>query len=131
MRGAVASSVLLHAAIIVVGYLGLPQLRQDAPLVEEPITVDLVTVAVSVVLSLPFFAAMVAMWAGAGMPFPPLLQLALATAVQFGTGARFYRPAWAALRDGTGNMDLLVVLGTGAAFGLSLYHLFALPGAHL
>ena len=40
------------------------------------------------------------------------LQLALATPVQFWLGARFYRAGWKALRAGTGNMDLLVALGT-------------------
>ena len=48
------------------------------------------------------------------------LQLALATPVQFWLGARFYRAGWKALRAGTGNMDLLVALGTSAAYGLSL-----------
>ena len=52
------------------------------------------------------------------------LQLALAAPVQFWLGWRFYRVGWKALRAGTGNMDLLVALGTSAAFGLSLYLLF-------
>jgi Cu+-exporting ATPase len=52
------------------------------------------------------------------------LQLALATPVQFVLGWRFYRAGWKALRAGAGNMDLLVALGTSAAFGLSLYLLF-------
>ncbi|MGD6066182.1 heavy metal translocating P-type ATPase, partial [Xanthomonas citri pv. citri] len=47
----------------------------------------------------------------------------LATPVQFWLGARFYRAGWAALRAGSGNMDLLVALGTSAGYGLSLYHL--------
>jgi Cu+-exporting ATPase len=49
------------------------------------------------------------------------LQLALATPIQFWLGARFYRAGWKALRAGTGNMDLLVALGTSAAYGLSVY----------
>ncbi len=44
--------------------------------------------------------------------------------MQFWLGWRFYRAGWHALRAGTGNMDLLVALGTSAAFGLSLYLLF-------
>ncbi len=56
----------------------------------------------------------------AAMP-PPWLQALLATPVQFWLGARFYRAGWAALRAGTGNMDLLVSLGTSAAYGLSLW----------
>src|SRR3546814_19203217 len=42
--------------------------------------------------------------------------------------ARFYRAGWNALRARTGNMGLLVALGTSAAYGLSLYQLVA-PGA--
>ncbi len=53
------------------------------------------------------------------------VQWALATPVQFWLGARFYRAGWGALRAGTGNMDLLVALGTSAAYGLSVYLLFA------
>nr|MBC8267124.1 copper-translocating P-type ATPase [Rhodospirillaceae bacterium] len=50
----------------------------------------------------------------------PMLQLLLATPIQFGTGLRFYKPAWGALKAGSGNMDLLVVLGTSAAYWLSV-----------
>jgi Cu+-exporting ATPase len=41
--------------------------------------------------------------------------------VQFWLGARFYRAGWKALRAGSGNMDLLVAVGTSAAYGLSVY----------
>jgi Cu+-exporting ATPase len=50
----------------------------------------------------------------------PWVQLVLATLVQFGPGSRFYVPAWRALKGGGANMDLLVVLGTGAAYFMSL-----------
>jgi len=53
------------------------------------------------------------------------LQFALAAPVQFWLGARFYRAGWNALRAGAGNMDLLVALGTSAAFGLSVWQLIA------
>jgi Cu+-exporting ATPase len=51
------------------------------------------------------------------------LQWLLATPVQFWLGARFYRAGWSALRARTGNMDLLVALGTSAAYGMSVYQL--------
>lgn len=57
-------------------------------------------------------------------------QFVLAAPVQFWLGARFYRAGWMALRAGTGNMDLLVALGTSAAFGLSLV-LWARGDPHL
>jgi len=48
--------------------------------------------------------------------------------VQFGLGWRFYRAGWKALRAGAGNMDLLVALGTTAAYGMSIYLLFRHAG---
>ncbi|MBB3897983.1 heavy metal translocating P-type ATPase [Roseococcus suduntuyensis] len=76
-------------------------------------------------LALPFMAGMLGMALGQGMAWMPggWWQLALATPLQFGLGLRFYRAGWAALRAGTGNMDLLVAIGTSAAFGLSLWML--------
>ena len=53
--------------------------------------------------------------------WPAWVQFALATPVQFVLGARFHAGAWRALRAGGANMDVLVALGTTAAFGLSLY----------
>ncbi|MFC7477282.1 heavy metal translocating P-type ATPase [Dankookia sp. GCM10030260] len=80
-------------------------------------------------LTAPFLAGMVGMAFGADWMPHPYLQLALAIPVQFWLGARFYRAGWAALRAGTGNMDLLVALGTSAAFGLSVWML-ARHGEH-
>ncbi|MCB9525700.1 MAG: copper-translocating P-type ATPase [Myxococcales bacterium] len=83
----------------------------------------------SVALTLPLVLPMVAEPFGAHWMLPGWLQLLLATPVQVVFGARFYRGALGALRARTGNMDLLVALGTTAAFGLSLYSLAA--GGHL
>ena len=85
-------------------------------------------------LSLPLALPMAGMLAGADWMLPGWLQLLLATPVQFWLGARFYRAGWKALRAGSGNMDLLVALGTSAAYGLSLYLLWqhgGHGGAHL
>ena len=51
----------------------------------------------------------------------PTLEVALATPIQFLIGLRFYRGALNALRGGTANMDVLVALGTTAAYGFSWY----------
>ncbi len=48
------------------------------------------------------------------------ISLLLATAVQFSAGLTFYRGAWFALKNRSANMDLLVALGTTAAYGYSL-----------
>ena len=53
----------------------------------------------------------------------PYLHLALATPVQFISGAYFYRDAYNALRTGGANMSVLVVLGTTSAYLFSLYQL--------
>jgi Cu+-exporting ATPase len=71
--------------------------------------------AVAVVLSVPLLVPMI------GVRVPGWLQLALATPVQFLIGARFYVGAWRALRARVGNMDLLVALGTSAAYVYSVY----------
>jgi Cu+-exporting ATPase len=49
--------------------------------------------------------------------------------VQFFLGWRFYKAGFKSLMSGTGNMDLLVALGTSAAYGLSIYQMIASPHA--
>ncbi|MGC8521922.1 MAG: heavy metal translocating P-type ATPase [Steroidobacteraceae bacterium] len=71
--------------------------------------------AAAALLSAPLLLLML------GVKLVPWLQLALATPVQFVIGARFYRGAWKALRSGVGNMDVLVALGTSAAYFYSLW----------
>lgn len=85
-------------------------------------------VAVAAVLTVPLLAPMLLQPFGIDAMLGGWLQLALATPVQFWLGARFYRAGWKALRAGTGNMDLLVALGTSAAYGLSLYLLLEHAG---
>ena len=58
---------------------------------------------------------------GIDATMPAWLQWLLATPVQLWCARRFYVAAYKAVRAGTGNMDLLVSLGTLAAYGLSLY----------
>jgi len=78
-------------------------------------------VAVAALLSAPLVAPMLAMPFGLHWALPGWLQLALATPVQFWLGARFYKAGWKAVLARSGNMDLLVALGTSAAYALSLY----------
>ncbi len=82
-------------------------------------------------LALPLLAPMLLMPFGVHAALPGWAQLVLAGVVQAVFGARFYRGAWHALRAGAGNMDLLVALGTTAAFGLSLWELARGEGGHL
>jgi Cu+-exporting ATPase len=78
-------------------------------------------VAGSAVLTLPLVVPMLLQPFGVERALPAWAQLALATPVQFVLGARFYRAGWKALLARTGNMDLLVALGTSAAYALSVY----------
>jgi len=92
---------------------------------------DVLAFAVAAVLSFPLVAQMVWPLLGISWTLPPLAQLVMAGIVQFWAGARFYRAAWGALRAGTGNMDLLVAVGTSAAFGLSAVYVVTGASAHL
>jgi Cu+-exporting ATPase len=81
-------------------------------------------------LTLPLVLPMIGMVFGQEWMLPALWQWLLATPVQFYFGRRFYRSGWSALKARTGNMDLLVALGTSAAYGLSLYLWWGFAGHH-
>ena len=98
--------------------------RPDDHLLRERLSLIL-----ALLLATPLVVPMFAEWAGLHWMLPAWAQFAPATPVQFMLGARFYRAAWKAVRAGSGNMDLLVALGTSAAYGLSLY-LWATAGGH-
>ena len=80
-------------------------------------------------LSAPLFLPMFLMPFGIHWALSPKWQLLLATPVQFFLGWRFYRAGFKSLMSGVGNMDLLVALGTSAAYGLSLYQMWVSPHA--
>lgn len=81
----------------------------------------------SFILSVPLLWAMVSHFTFTSfIPLPhmlmnPWVQLALATPVQFVVGKQFYIGAFKALRNKSANMDVLVALGTSAAYFYSLY----------
>ena len=78
-------------------------------------------VAIAALLTLPLVLPMIAMPFGKHWMLPGFMQLFLAIPVQFWLGGRFYRAGLKAIQNRTGNMDLLVAIGTTAAFGLSVY----------
>jgi len=101
----------------------------DADARAERGTRDRNHVLIAAALALPLLAGMAGDLAGLDWMLPGWAQLILASVVQFWLGARFYRAGWNAVRAGAGNMDLLVALGTSAAWSLSLYlMLTAHPG---
>jgi P-type Cu+ transporter len=77
-------------------------------------------VVLAVLLSAPLVLPMIGDLLGRHWMLPAAWQFALAAPVQFWLGARFYRAGWKAVAARSANMDLLVALGTSAAFGLSL-----------
>ncbi len=91
---------------------------------------DFWPVLLGILLTLPLAGPMVGELLGEHWMLPALWQFVLATPVQFILGARFYRAGWHAIKVGSGNMELLVALGTSAAWGLSTWLWWrAEPGA--
>ena len=81
-------------------------------------------------INLPFLVGMVGMMIGRhDWMLPPWAQLALASIVQLWLAVPFYKSAWASVKGGLANMDVLVALGTGAIYLYSLYMMSA-PHSH-
>ncbi|MDO8813756.1 MAG: heavy metal translocating P-type ATPase [Gallionella sp.] len=74
---------------------------------------------IAVLLTLPLLVEMLLMFIGIHAMLPGWAQWLLATPVQFWSGRRFYTGSWSSLRGGGANMDVLVALGTSAAYLLS------------
>lgn len=117
------------AAVTKAGYEATFIEPEAAPVAVSAHRGELAAVSVSALLTLPLVLPML----GLDLHLGVWVSLALASIVQFVLGARFYVGGFKAVCAGEGNMDLLVALGTSAAWGLSVYELFAHPGesAHL
>ncbi|MFE7063774.1 heavy metal translocating P-type ATPase [Sutcliffiella sp. NPDC057660] len=93
----------------------------------------------SLILTIPLLWAMVSHFSFTSfiylpdMLMNPWVQMALATPVQFFIGWQFYRGAYKALKNKSANMDVLVALGTSAAYFYSIYLSIASigSGAHM
>ena len=88
-------------------------------------------IAWGLALSAPLVLPMLGDLLGQHWMLAPLWQWLLATPVQFVIGARFYRGAWHALKNRSGNMDLLVALGTTAGWALSVWLWWTAPAASM
>jgi Cu+-exporting ATPase len=111
----------IEAAIAKAGYGTRPIDHSGVPEDQDKLRREFVSILIGAVLTLPLVAPMLVMLFDRHIMLPVWWQFALATPIQFWLGAPFYRGAWKALRGGTANMDVLVALGTSAAYGLSLY----------
>jgi P-type Cu+ transporter len=85
------------------------------------VSVDFWPVLLGLLLSAPLVLPMVGDLFGEHWMLPAAVQFALATPVQFVLGARFYKAGWHALKALTGNMELLVAIGTTAGWALSTW----------
>jgi Cu+-exporting ATPase len=86
-------------------------------------------VAIGLLLSAPLMLPMLGGLWGQHWMLPAWLQFVLATPVQFVLGARFFKAGWHSLKSLSGNMDLLVAIGTTAGWTLSVWlWLSAAPG---
>ena len=97
-----------------------------APPPAEPDRGELLRLLAAAVLAAPLLLGM----AVPALMLPAWAQCALATPVQFVLGWRFYVAGWHAARGLSGNMDLLVALGTSAAWGLSTWTWLVSGHAH-
>ncbi len=112
---------ILIAAIDKAGYAATVPAASQASAPAAVPKRDGMKVAFAAVLAFPLMLPMLLEWAGIHLMLPGGCNSPLATPVQFYFGARFYQAGWKAARAGSGNMDLLVALGTSAAYGLSVY----------
>jgi Cu+-exporting ATPase len=108
----------LIRAVEKAGY-GAAEVKAEAPPMDHKAQdrTDLLHLVLAAVLTAPLVAGMVV----PTLMLPGWVQFVLASIVQFWLGARFYRAGWNAARALSGNMDLLVALGTSAAWGLSAW----------
>jgi Cu+-exporting ATPase len=134
VHGAALDAQAIVAAVAQAGYEAEPVRRGEPRPAPEASASGLPTwwpVAAAAILSLPLVLPMFGQLLGTDIAhdvmLPGWMQLLLATPVQFWLGARFYRAGWKALRAGAGNMDLLVAIGTSAAYALSVFQLFSVP----
>jgi Cu+-exporting ATPase len=115
-----ATEALLRRAIRDAGYEPRIQQRHSEQK-KETTWSGFAPVAMGLLLSAPLMMPMLGESLGQHWMLPAWVQFALATPVQFVLGAHFYKSAWHALKALTGNMELLVALGTTAGWALSVW----------
>lgn len=126
---AAAMDALLRRAVRNAGYEPLSAAASAAREEDTSPWTGFAPVAIGLLLSAPLVLPMFGDLFGQHWMLPAWAQFVLATPVQFILGARFYKAGWAAAKALTGNMDLLVAIGTSAGWGLSMWlWMTAAPG---
>ena len=130
-------------AVAALGYQAMPSGQEthaaEQARKQETHRAELRQFWIAAALTLPLMLQMGAMFSGATHPggqghdvLPRWWQFMLATPVQFWIGRRFYVGAWHSLHGGSGNMDVLVALGTSMAWGFStVVTVFGLQEQHV
>ena len=109
---------------------GGPLQSSAQPFGEEDLAAERRTVLVAAILTMPMVVGMGFQFAGIDdLHLMPAAEVLLATPIQFVIGLRFYRAAFHALKGGSANMDVLVSIGTTAAYFYSWYLLLVLGEA--
>ena len=127
--GTAAMDAVLRRAVRNAGYEPLTPAASAAREEDTSPWTGFLPVAIGLVLSAPLVLPMLGDLFGQHWMLPAWVQFVLATPVQFILGARFYKAGWAAAKALSGNMDLLVAIGTSAGWGLSMWlWLTAAPG---
>ncbi|WP_395668691.1 heavy metal translocating P-type ATPase [Rhodoferax sp.] len=124
-EGGAQMEARLRRAVRAAGYV--PRTESEAGQSAQHAHNPVWPVVLAALLSAPLVLPMLGGLLGHDWMLPALWQFMLATPVQFGLGARFYRAGWAALRARAGNMDLLVALGTTVGWSLSTWLWWSAP----
>lgn len=125
----VVSVESLVARVERAGYQLIPvtNMLTDENRVQRQWAAELRTVKIAILLTIPLILQMILQFLGyESLHLMPAAEVVLATPLQVVIGARFYKSAWSALRSGYANMDVLVVLGTSAAYLYSWYLILTL-----
>jgi len=120
----------LRRAVRDAGYIPLPGNTPIGAAEPSP-WAGFLPVGVGLALSAPLALPMLGDLVGQHWMLAPWIQFLLATPVQFVLGARFYKAGWHALKALTGNMDLLVAMGTSAGWTLSVYLWLSAQAGHM
>ncbi|GDY36607.1 cation-translocating P-type ATPase [Acidovorax sp. NB1] len=126
---AAAMEAVLRRAVRNAGYEPRAAGQEDAPEDLSP-WAGFLPVGIGLLLSAPLVLPMIGDLLGQHWMLPAWMQFVLATPVQFILGARFYKAGWHAAKALSGNMDLLVALGTSAGWGLSMWLWLTAPTDH-
>ena len=132
--GSRVSAAEIAAIIDKAGFRAVEKTEAAAPQ-DAPVRIGW-RLALLLAVNVPFLIGMAGMMAGRhDWMLPPLWQFALASVVQLWLAVPFYKSAWASIRGGLANMDVLVTIGTLSIYLYSAYMLFfgahAAHGAHV